>query len=262
VICLGERHDSVPDHAAQLAVLEGLLERRELRGFELGLGLEMVESVQQPVLEKFSRGRLSLLDLPEALDWPRTWGFSFELFREQLEEVPRRGVVPLALNLPKPLARRIAEVGVDSLKPKETEQLPELTRDVPRHRALFDELMQGHPSGSPEELERYYLAQVARDDQMAEIAVQWVKARRSLRKLVIVAGVAHCHDSALPLRIRSRLPLTVVSVLPAVTQAEEGTVAEGYDYQLIFGDPLEPSGVEPEAAAAPPAASPGAPAAD
>src|SRR5690606_16716605 len=40
-ICIGERHDQVLDHYAQLRLLEGLSERRALRGFELGLALEI-----------------------------------------------------------------------------------------------------------------------------------------------------------------------------------------------------------------------------
>ncbi len=229
-ICIGERHDSASDHYAQLAVLRGLIERQEVGGFDLGVGLEMFDETQQPALDRFSAGRITLEQLVTESGYEARWGFPIQYYAPQLETARSSKNPLLALNVQRALTRAVAEKGLDDLPPDVRKRLPELHLDSAEHRALFDALMEGHPephgaapasSSKPAEgatqddsIDRMYAAQVVWDEAMANRAAQWLLQRKPARKLLIFAGQAHCHREAIPARIERRGVTRVVSVLP------------------------------------------------
>lgn len=96
----------------------------------------------------------------------------------------------------------------------------------------------------PGAAENYYAAQLIWDEQMAEVSAHWLGERAPGRKLLIFAGGAHCHRSAIPARIARRTEVTVVSVLPVEGGAPrrvpetpatvEEKLAAGFDYQMVF----------------------------
>src|SRR5690606_15958860 len=105
--------------------------------------------------------------------------------------------------------------GMAGLTDNDRRAIPTLDLEDKLHRELFERMMKDHPDLTAEELDNYYLAQVIWDESMAARAADWVKQQLPGRKLVIFAGAAHCHPHAIPLRIKKRGPLRVVSVLPA-----------------------------------------------
>jgi uncharacterized iron-regulated protein len=202
-----------------------------MRGFELGLGLEMVRQSSQSVLANFDAGRLSLDKLQEKTSWDTEWGYSFELFRPALREAAVfGGVQSLGLGVSRELSHNIAALGLAGLSEKDQRKIPELDRSQASHRQLFDALMAGHPHGDPEKM---YEAQLVWDEKMAQSAAQFLGERSPIRKIVIFAGAAHCHRSAIPSRIERRVMGPVVSVLrEAPGQAPE--VRAGYDFLVRF----------------------------
>lgn len=111
------------------------------------------------------------------------------------------------------------------------------------HRALFDALMQDHPMEDGQ-TDNYYAAQLIWDEKMAELGAGWLNARSANRKLLIFAGTAHCHRTAIPARLARRTGLTVVSVLPidgatpspisSAPSSPDERILAGYDYQMLF----------------------------
>jgi uncharacterized iron-regulated protein len=242
-ICIGERHDQVLDHYAQLRLLEGLSERRPLRGFELGLALEMVRKREQPTLDAYAQGRVSDEEFETLSGWETEWGYPIQFYRPQLRWAAEERVQLIALGVDRELTQRVAQVGLTGLKDKERSQVPEIGPASTEHRALFDGLMQGHPTEAGSK-ENYYQAQLVWDESMAHVSAGWLGERTPARKLLIMAGSAHCHRSAIPERLARRTGATVVSVLPVdgkPRQPPEGSasstderVIAGYDYQMVF----------------------------
>lgn len=214
VICFGERHDDPSDHFAELMMTHSLLERRTIRGFELGLGLEMVRTFNQPALDQFLAGQLDEDELVLQTNWDREWGFPIQYYRPQMREVLVQGGSLRALGVPREVTRKVAEKGLAGLDDNERRALPQLATDDTRHRSLFDAMMQEHPGAEGAALDRYYLAQVIWDESMAALASAWVEQVQPGRKLLIFAGAAHCHPSGIPSRIKKRGSASVVSVLP------------------------------------------------
>jgi len=60
--------------------------------------------------------------------------------------------------------------------------------------------------------ERYYTAQVIWDETMAESAAAWLSDET--RQIMVIAGNGHCHQSAIPSRVKRRKPeATTLSIL-------------------------------------------------
>lgn len=241
-ICIGERHDQPIDHYAQFRALSGFLERRKLRGFELAIGMEMVRDENQSILTAYQSGHLTDDAFEVASRWEQQWGFPIQFYRPQMRLALHHQVEMLALGVDQELTRQVAAGGIESLDDESWQELPEIDANNQEHRQLFDELMAGHPKDDSggSSLDNYYSAQLIWDEAMAEKSAAWLKARAPARKLLIFAGVAHCHRSAIPSRIERRGTLEVVSLLPVpdgeVRQAkgDHARLVAGYDYQMVF----------------------------
>lgn len=243
-ICLGERHDNVLDHYAEWRLVSGLAERRPLRGFEMAVGMEMLRSDDQPTVDAYREGRVDDMAFEQLSNWKTEWGFPIQYYRPTMQVARDENAGILAMGVERSLTRLIAEHGLRGLSEDRARQVPELDATSTTHRALFDSLMEGHPVEAGA-LENYYEAQLVWDESMAESASNWLLARQPGRKLVILAGTAHCHREAIPARIERRTGLTVVSVLPVDKGAplpilenpksQEEHLVAGYDYQMVFG---------------------------
>jgi len=243
-ICVGERHDHVLDHFAQLRLIEGMDERRAMRGFELGLGLEMVRSRFQEELRAYSQGHLKDEEFETEVKWAAEWGVPVQYYRPQMRAALDAKGTLLALGVKRSLTQAVAERGLDALPEEKRAHVPELDEGDSQHRELFESLMEGHGGDhkmSDASVDNYYQAQLIWDESMAHRAADWLEGHQPVRKLVILAGRAHCHRSAIPRRLERRGNFRVLSVLPQGTgapitpESEEGKLASGYDFQMVFG---------------------------
>ncbi len=243
-VCIGERHDAPLDHFAELSLIHALAERRAMRGFQLAVGFEMVRKKYQAALNAFGQGVLSVDQFRTASAWDKEWGFPLEYYAPSIEAARAAQAASLAFGVDRELTAAVAQSGLDALPAKLSRDLPDLDLDNAEHRKLFDGMMVGHPAGNPE---FYYEAQVIWDESMADQSFAFLRAHAPGRKLIVLAGVAHCHRLAIPSRIERRGSFQVVSVLPVEAQpvkpkstgeaSLDERLAAGYDYQLVFSAP-------------------------
>ncbi|MBX3181753.1 MAG: ChaN family lipoprotein [Polyangiaceae bacterium] len=248
-VCVGERHDDPHHHWAQYRVLSELIERRAMSGRELALGLEMVPVSGQSALSRWSRRDTRTKQALQELDWNETWGYDFGLYAPLWRLARAHQVELIALNVPRELTRKIAQGGLRSLSRTERRALPQRMHLGDReHRQAFDQAMVHHPappagahSGGEHggHLDHYYEAQVTWDEGMAEQAAAWLTKRQPARQMLILAGTAHCQDSAIPRRLRRRAAeATTASVRP--WHPDEGVTlaavveTKRYDYVIAL----------------------------
>ncbi len=236
-VCVGERHDSALDHYVQLRTLEAFAERRTLRGFELGLALEMVQSGSQYELTEYVGGRMTRAQFIEETDWFKTWGFPIQYYDPQLRFSSKASIHTFGLGVPSSLSHAVAHHGLGGLSESDQRQIPSLDLDNKQHRELFDSLMGSHPLPEEAELDHFYQAQVVWDEAMAKKGRSWLAEHQPLRKLILLAGVAHCHSTAIPARMQRESGLTVVNLI--AVQGSPNTdpsdlLHSGYEYQIVF----------------------------
>lgn len=158
VVFLGELHDSDEAHARQLALTEALLERRG----DLIVSLEMFERDVQADLDLYLGGEI---DEATFLARARPWPNYAKHYRPVVELAREHGLTVVAANVPRPLAAQVAREGLDSVGYQEW--MPHDV-EVPEgaYRESFAAAMGSH--GEELDLDRFFAAQVVKDEAMAE----------------------------------------------------------------------------------------------
>lgn len=246
-ILIGEAHTSELDHAGQARLLRELAEA----GLSPVLGMEMIDRDRQSALNHFNAGMAPVDSLPGALDWRRTVGFPFSLYRPVFAVAGQYRIPVYGLNLPSEMVKAARLKGLDGFSKAQKKTLPErvilspqaqreyLAKVFNQHfrlRAISTTKKTGKPAaGMPrldkpaEEkmlLDRFILAQSLWDSTMAETAVRL--HRKTGRPVVIMAGYAHVeHGWGIAGRIRELDPAApVLTVLPWRGGADERAAGE------------------------------------
>ncbi len=244
-VCLGESHSNPHHHWTQLQIIDRVSASAAQTTY--AVGMEMFQRPFQGVLDDFGAGRIDEATMRSRSGWKERWGFDYELYGPMIRLAAKRKMALIALNAAKELSKKISREGLDALTDDERATLPEMKLDDPAHRAWFESVMQGHPGGhgnasgakhkaedehkaeaedkGPSEAEikamaeRMYSVQVLWDETMADTAAAWL-AQDPARRLFILAGSGHCHDSAIVGRLKRRGIDSVVSVQPVIDDGE------------------------------------------
>ena len=201
-ILIGETHDNACDHRVQARLIRWMASN----GTNPAVGLEMVPADAQPVLDRFNTGKLTLEELPEALNWEETWGHPFSLYKPVFQAARKAGLPLYGLNISPEDLDTIRDKGRQALQqgdrprryiPPSQEEKNVLDRSFERHERL--------PSlkNRTERLdrERFFLIQAVWDSSMAAEAVR-VRSRTG-RRMILLAGQGHMeHGRGIPRRLR------------------------------------------------------------
>lgn len=200
VVYAGEKHDDARHHNLQAELISRL---------GAAAGFEMLYGRHQGDLDLYLRGALSEALFRGAVDWDKTWGFPFDLYRPVFEAVRAAKAAGAALNVPKAVVHKVAESGLESLTPQERREVPadfEATRD-PAYLAMLRETFESHGGDSSDAraLGRFVDAMSLWNEGMARHLVDFLKARPG-RPVVVVAGAFHAYDAGMPASVARRLP--------------------------------------------------------
>ncbi len=241
-VCVGESHNNSHHHWAQLEVLKVIAQE----GTEFAIGMEMFQRPFQGVLDDFTEGKIDEAMMLARTDWKKRWTYDWDYYAPMVRFTIASGGRVVALNVSKELKDKWKASGLEGLSSEERAQLPELDMADAQHRTWFrtlmEEMSEKHGSGEnnadagghaligddvepPEDfIDKIYPVQVLWDETMADTATKWLMAQ-SDRRLVILAGHGHCHESAIIRRMRRRGIVSVISVRPVVDMGK-GEVAD------------------------------------
>ncbi len=204
-IYLGEFHTIPRHHEIQAEIVNDLAQS----GAKLALGLEQMESSQQPKLDRYNRGEIDFQQLAETTDWARRWE-NYQQYRPVLEAA-RKGKIPVvALNATSETIRQVARSGgVEHLTAELRKELPtEMQLHDPAYEKLLSLQMMVHVAAMPKTLRAMIEAQIARDEAMAATLAAFLNSQAGRgRKMVILCGAGHvAYGLGTPARVRRRLP--------------------------------------------------------
>jgi uncharacterized iron-regulated protein len=237
-VCFGETHDNAVHHRAQARAADELAARARDAGVPFALGFEMFQTPFQSVLTGFALGAIDEPELLQDSEYATRWGYDFGFYRPLLELAREYHLPALALNAPAELTRKIADNGLDGLSAEERANLPELDLDDPDYRAYVSGLL-GTFHSDAASLENPYTVQVVWDETMAQTASEWLSSSGEGARLLIIAGLGHCHRSAIPSRVTRRTGLPVLAVGPVLASrlgAPGFPTLEQYDVLVVIDD--------------------------
>ncbi|HVO29590.1 MAG TPA: ChaN family lipoprotein [bacterium] len=206
VVFVGEDHDNPHHHELQKRVLDALAAKKN----GMGLGMEMLQERSQKVADEFSEGKIDADALASEVDWKRTWGFPFAMYRPVLEVARAKKVALFALNADDEVVHKVSQKGLEGLTAEERAKVPELDLSSKEYRDFVREAFQGHMKMSEDRFERFFTAQVIWDETMASHTADAAKNR----PMMVMAGTGHLlRRMGIPSRVERRLPSAKTRVL-------------------------------------------------
>ena len=203
IVYVGETHDNPASHRLQLQVLTAMAERYP---GQVSLGMEMFNTSQQLVLDRWVAGELDEKNFLKESAWHTSWRLDFDYYRDLLLYARDQQIPVIGLNATKELVKAVGETPLDELPAELREQLPEMNLDDPYQRAMTAAVFTDHAGGN-NELERFQKVQTLWDEMMATNVVKELSARGEGHRMVILAGGNHIrYGYGIPRRVFLRHP--------------------------------------------------------
>ncbi len=188
IIYIGETHTRMEDHRIQLRLLKDMSDRLP----DLCLGVEMIDTSYQPVLEQWvqpeDRDKRWFL---EKTHWYANWRFPFDLYADIFLLARERHIPTYGLNLPFHIPAKIAIGGLDSLMAADAAFLPPaIDLNVERHKTYIRDIYEKHHSKTApnrDNFEFFYMAQCAWEDTMAASISRYV----GQNTMIVLIGNGH-----------------------------------------------------------------------
>jgi uncharacterized iron-regulated protein len=181
VIFIGELHDHIANHLAEMALLRAIHGRVP----RLALSMEQFERDQQSTLDDYLAGKIGEETLTAALAWKNY----AEAYRPLVEYAKDHHLPVIAANAPQKIVRCVAREGAGFLSTLPTDKRNQVaaqlhTEDGPYKQKFLkfmgeDAAHGGSPgtskSAKEERAEKSFAAQVTRDDTMAESITDFLR---------------------------------------------------------------------------------------
>ncbi|MGK7876476.1 MAG: ChaN family lipoprotein [Xenococcaceae cyanobacterium] len=207
IVYLGETHDSLEDHEAQLEIIQGLYQQNS----QVAIALEMFQRPYQQVLDQYLAGQISEAELREQTEYDQRWGFDWEFYAPILRFAKAHQLPVLALNTPAEVTGKVSRQGLESLTPEELRYIPpvsEIRTDNEDYRQMVREVYEKHAHGGDSNskgFEQFFTAQVLWDETMAEKIAQFWQGNPDYQ-IIVLAGRGHIiYGYGIPSRVARRL---------------------------------------------------------
>ena len=210
VIYLGENHDRLEHHQAQLSIITQL-EQQADAATDLVIAWEMFQRPFQPVLDRYLTGEIDEVELRQQTEYDTRWGFDWEYYAPILRWAKAQQIPLLALNTPEEITRKVAETGLESLEGSDFRYIPpkaEIKLAPAEYRQKMADIYQAHvemAQGNSSDIDNFFAAQVLWDETMAEAIANYYQSYPQ-SQVVVLVGEAHVmNDYAIPARVARRI---------------------------------------------------------
>jgi uncharacterized iron-regulated protein len=229
IIFVGEVHDIVDHHKAELAIIRALHEADT----PTAVGLEMFRSDSQDALDSWVRRKTSLEQfLPAYYD---NWRMPWPLYRDIFWYARDHDIPLIGLNIPDRIAKKVAQQGFASLTEADKKQLPTgISCNVDATYMEFIRRAYTDHTRQERQFVNFCEAQMVWDTSMARHLVEYLKKNRG-RTVVVLSGVGHSWKRGIPEQVAMESKFTYRVILPLIPdQIEKRTVTmKDADYVLL-----------------------------
>ncbi len=217
VIYIGEDHDNIAAHKAQLEIIKDLFEKNP---GQIAIGMEMFRRSAQPQLDQVKEGTLSLKDFNELFN--KQWGAKVRpAYQDVLDYIYKKSIPVIGLKPTK-------EIEAIVRNGKTSPDVPDLDLNDQSHRSYFMPFFGGHneSQNNSEMAKKMYRMMVLWDEAMAERVAEFLNnPENNGKKLIVIAGTGHVgYGFGIPKRADRRMPHDYSIVIPTIDNAPGGNV--------------------------------------
>jgi len=208
VIFLGEVHSNPTHHMVHERILKALVSRYGV----VNLAMEALPRKAQAIIDRFVEGKIPEAEFLKQVQWDHVWGFDYGLYRPVVDLVISSNGRVWGIGADLDAIKRIARSGMQDLKEDLISPLgvypgPSSYRDSVK--ATYEALGQHRQIGP---FEHFFLAQLARDELMAENLKNAFLA--DPKRTVVIAGNQHIVNYwGIPFRFLRRLGLPIATLV-------------------------------------------------
>ena len=257
IVVIGEFHDHIANHLAQLALLRALHQRVP----KLALSMEQFERDQQPKLDDYLAGKIGEETLIEGLGWKNY----AEAYRPLVEYAKDTHLPVIAANAPRDIVRCVAREGTAYLNrlsaTKRGLVAAELHAEDGPYKQKFlrfagDDAAHGGSDGKAKQrMENNFAAQVTRDDTMAESIANFLQANPGYHVLHVTGAFHVAEKLGTVERLKMRAPQGKIALVMPVQASADSMVlkpddAKDADFAILLRREPEPYATDKERAAA------------
>jgi uncharacterized iron-regulated protein len=208
VIYVGETHDNLEAHRAQLEVIKRLA--KKFPG-KITVGMEMFRQSAKADLESWQNGNVTPAEF-KAL-FSENWGPGFKHYQPIFNFLKENSIPLIGLKSSRETEALLRAEGPE-LHP---ESFPEMDTTDRLHKSFSMSLFGGHADHA-EALKKPYQMLLLWEESMAQTVARFLKNHDD-RKLVVLAGGFHVqYGFGIPKRAFRRIPHTYSIILPTVTE--------------------------------------------
>lgn len=209
VVFIGELHDNIGHHRAQLAIIRAL-SRDSAR--PLAIGLEMFRRDSQAALDRWTAGGYAMHAFLKVYD--DNWSM-WEAYREIFVYARDAKVRMVGLNIPRAISSKVARNGFAALPEGDRQALGNVQCRVdPEYGNFIRRAMGGH-GGHGRQYLFFCEAQMLWDTMMARHIAEFLKENPTHR-LVVLAGSGHAWKFGIPRQLLDQMDITYRVVLPEI----------------------------------------------
>ena len=204
VVYLGETHDRLADHQAQLAIIQAVYRLRP----KLAIGMEMFQRPYQSVLNRYLAGALTEAALLDQSQYQKRWGVSWAFYAPVLRFAKANALPVIALNTPTEVTRKTSRNGLENLTLADRQFIPPRSTILLGPDAYRDRLQQLYAEshhGRSGSFEHFFQAQVLWDETMADRIADALQ-RQPETLVIVLVGQGHImYGDGIPARVARRL---------------------------------------------------------
>ena len=205
VIYIGETHDNIEAHRAQLEIIQDLAKRFPGK---ISVGMEMFRRSAQQNLNQWNKGELSSGKFKKL--FRKHWGNGYELYKSIFEFLHKNNIPLIGLKS----SKKTEDTFRDNDQPGQND-LPKIDFNDRYHRPFSMSIFGGHQA-----MEKPYRMLLLWEETMAQTVADFLINPSNINsKLVILAGGFHVqYGFGIPKRAFRRVPHSYSIVLPTVTE--------------------------------------------
>ncbi|MCU0592217.1 MAG: ChaN family lipoprotein [Desulfobacterales bacterium] len=227
IILVGEQHTDVGHHRAQLRVIQAL----HAAGARVAVGLEMFRKNSQAALDRWVSGDIR----PQEFEtiFRDNWGYAWSAYQSIFEYARAARIPMIGLNVPREITRQVARDGFQSLSEDQRGQLADVACQIDEEYMRYIRSVYGAHAHGNMNFTFFCEAQMVWDNAMAVHALEFL-ASHPETTMVILTGVGHAQNGAVPRQIRLRSPLPVTVFLPEVPGSIDQQTVDRQDADFLL----------------------------
>jgi uncharacterized iron-regulated protein len=227
IVLVGEHHSNRAHHWAQLRVVQAL----KASGANVAIGLEMFRKDSQAMLNRWVAGETDRKEF-EAVYYDN-WNFPWDAYSMIFEYARENKMPMIGLNVSRDITRQVAMNGFQSLSEEQKGKMADVTCQVDE--AYMSYIRDAYGSHAHGEMNFTFFceAQLVWDTAMAVHALDYLQSNPG-SVVVLLTGVGHAQNGAIPRQIRQRSNIPVTVFLPEVPGSIDAETVDSTDADYLL----------------------------